>query len=178
MTGPLLMSAILLFCFREGRGILTHSTPARGRSTHGRTRRTPLSAGHASKHDRLRQMGRQTTNLIFVASLPMLAAFILYFIPASGVALLITNSGAFACMLAAIVLRLRAHVIEIQARRHTSRQRPRPGCSPRRRIPNDTHERKPELPWPSPGAFIVTAMTAPRQQHRMKMTFDVPQPVR
>jgi hypothetical protein len=67
------------------------------------------------KLGQLRQMRRQTTNLIFVASLLLIAAFILYFIPVSGVALLITSSGAFVCLLAAIVLRLRAHVIETQA---------------------------------------------------------------
>jgi hypothetical protein len=67
------------------------------------------------KLDRLHRMGRQTTNLIFVASLLMLAAFILYFIPASGIALLVTSSGAIVCILVAIVLRLRAHLIESQA---------------------------------------------------------------
>jgi hypothetical protein len=43
----------------------------------------------------LRHMSRQTTNLNFVASLLMLAAFILSFIPASGIALLVTSSGAW-----------------------------------------------------------------------------------
>lgn len=75
------------------------------------------------KRDWLHQANRQTTNLMFIGSLLMIAAFILYFIPASGVAYLLTSIGAFICILAAIVFGLRAHSIEANAQRQVDTYR-------------------------------------------------------